>query len=154
MAGSGFNLPPADGRRLGRLFRRELPVFPGVIDMKGDLEAGFLEWIRIVRAWNRMTDIPLEKRATCVLLQLQASVRKLALKVDEDTLVQPDGSRELMAFLGNKIRRGGHPRLLSDRDTFEDAARKRDDGVRQFIRRSEYIYGKLEIAGLALKPTI
>ena len=102
------------------------------------------------RATNRAPDVPEEKRATCAPLQLRGPTRELALNVDGDTLAQPDGFKVAVAFLEKDISRGGSPRLLSG----WDAARRRDEGVHEFIRRFKCNLGALEIAGLALRPTI
>ena len=105
---------------LGGRFLREPPVFPGVNGFEGDME-GLLDWSQIARAWNRVADVPANKRETRVLL----------LMIDEDINAHPIASR-------------GNPRLLPDRDAFGDTARRCDEGVHQSIR-SKGNYGRLEI---------
>ena len=112
MAGVGFNVPTADGPALGdhelqqsdvqmslggRLLRGP-PVSPVLRDVDGDMCACFLKLSQIARAWNRVTDIQVAKRATCVLVRLPDFVSHLALDVDEVARVEPDGCKVLMAF--------------------------------------------------------
>ena len=141
MAGRGFNLPPLGGRgigdheleqpdvqmNLGGPFLRELPRRPGVNEIEGDSRAGFLERSQIACALNHATDVPEDRRATCALLRVPESARKIALRADEDTSVQPDGFEVFVAFLQEETRHGGNPRILPNWDTSDDAARKRDE---------------------------
>ena len=145
MAGVGSNLPLVDG--LGHADRereqpgvqmnpggrslRESPGASGVNDVESDSEAGCLERSQVARAWGCVADISVGKRATCAPLRLRGSAVELVLMVGEDILVQHDGSKALMAYLEKDVRRGGNPILLSDWDACEDAARTRDEGVRQ-----------------------
>ena len=78
------------------------------------------------------------------------ALREPTLRVDEETLVQQGGSNVLLEFLEEEMRRGENPPPLSDWDTFEDAARQRDEGEQQFIRRFKCNCGYSRRSGLAL----
>ena len=82
----------------GGCFLRAPPVFPGVDDVEDDLSAGCPVWSQIVRACSRVADFPLGSARRA---------RRWIRKVDEDTRPQPDGFKELMAFLGKSTSRGG-----------------------------------------------